>query len=290
MSPLAVIDAPPARPPRYGLIASAEVVEDLTSRWEGGFTFAPEGCGNSGRASTPCAGTTDSLDSAAGNPPVVEGEPFVVWAKDECSTFGFNARDYAGRARRQLEATQSFQVAQELWEGTLASADGLPNRALVDSGSDTVTTAPTGLQTALACLEQGLAQCGQGRRGMIHLTPQLLTHLVGAQIGFREGNQVVTALGTLLVADAGYSGSGPGGVPATTAQWMYATSLIQIRLSAIDLIPGNFTEAMDRARAVDRRTNRVRLYAERLAAYAWDECCHLAAEVDIPACAIGGAS
>lgn len=287
------VQAPVARPPLYGLIAAAPVVNDDNLRWAGGWEFQPEGCGLSGRDSVSCQGDVGVMDPAAG-PAILQGDPIWLWAGDECSTFGFQARDWQGRARRQLDATQSYELANELWEGTIAQADSLENRWLAGPGadSDTVTNGPVSLTAALGCVEQGLAELLKGQQGMVHMTPQLLTHLVGGQVAVRSGNVWTTAMGHVIVADAGYTGSGPDSVgPTTTSQWIYGTPMLQVRLGPVELIPGDLADARALAEALDRSVNSIVVLAGRLAGVQWaSECAHVAAEVNVGTCLVGGAS
>lgn len=291
----ASINPVPAQPPRYGLLVAAPVTPTppgLPSgqRWQAGVSWNPEQCGVSGRAAIECAGGTIELHPGA-NAARVDADPFLVWASDQCSPFGFAARDWSGRATRQLEATQSFQIAQELWTGTLSTAEGLDNRALTDSASDTVTNGPASILDGFACLEQALGQCAQGRRGMIHVTPQVLAHLVTNNTVRVEGAQYLSPLGNIVVADAGYDGSGPGGVAASTSQWAYATGIIAVTLeSSATLVPGDIAQAQAMAQALRRTDNTLTVFAQKLAMYQWDECCHIAAELDLPVCLVGGAS
>lgn len=270
------IPAQPAQPPRYGLLAAAPVVTDEEMRWAlAGWNMVPEQCGVGGRVAIDCEGETVALVPDA-SPGTVEGGGFLVWAGDRCSTFGALGRDRAGLARRQLVATESYQIAEELWKGTFV------NRALTDSASDELTTAAVSPLDAIARLEHGLARCGKGRRGMIHVTPQLLVHVAGAQAGAQTGNLWLTPTGNIIVADAGYDGSGPGNVAAGATQWAYATSMVEVRLGPIEVLD-------EMAVVLDRTVNTAVVIAHRAATVSWDECCHLAAEVSVPVPAIGGA-
>jgi len=298
----APIEAPQARPPRYGLLAAAPTVDDADLRvLAGGWKFQPEGCGLSGRDSVACAGNVGVMDVAAG-PGQVDGEAIWIWAGDECSTFGFEARDWQGRARRQLAAVESFELAAELWDGDVSQGaddaegggDDLPNRwlAMAGAASDTVTTEPTAPTSALACVEQALGEAMRGQQGMVHVTPQVLVHLVADQLVTRQGNVWTTPMGHVVVADAGYSGSGPGGAAAdATGQWIYGTPMIQVRLGPIEMIPGSLEQAQNLAASMDRGVNTITVIAGRLAGFQWaSECAHIAAQVNVPVCAIGGAS
>lgn len=279
------IVAPPAQPPRYGLIAAAPVVEDAEWRWGEGFTFDPEACAPGGREAIDCGSFADALDPVRG-PANVDGDPFVVWAGDECSTFGYGARDWQGRARRALAAIESFELANELWTGDLRDAETLSNVALTDLTSDRLTAAAVSPQDALGMIEQALGVCGKGRRGMVHVSPQVLTELVGGGGGpvTQQGGVYLTPMGHLVVADAGYDGSGPGGAAAGSTQFIYGTSMVSLRLGPVEVVGG------PNSMGVDVSNNRMTTLAFRPVAYVWDECCHVAAEVDVAVPAIGGAS
>ncbi len=99
------IEAPPALPPLYSLLQAATVIEDQ-ERWQGGVQWAPEQVGGGDVVAIHCAGSPDGKTDWH-NPEVNTADPFVVYAEDHCSTFGFEARDYEGRSRRQLLATRS---------------------------------------------------------------------------------------------------------------------------------------------------------------------------------------
>lgn len=287
------IAAPPARPPRYGLIASAPAVEPGDARWQRGFAFQPEGCGTAGRLTLDCSGNTAVMD-LPDRPATEDGEPFVVWASDECSTFGWQARDWQGRVRRQLAASESYELAAELWAGSLAltDSDGDPIVSLADPAADTLTAvdSPADPVDALALIEQGLATCNRGRQGMVHMTPTMLTNLVSTSVVRIDGTTYVTPNGHIVVPDAGYDGSGPNGEPAGASQWAYGTSMIGVLLGPVELLPSTLDEARSLSAALDRGVNTLTVFAERLAAWQWDHCCHVAAQVDLPIPLIGGAS
>lgn len=291
----APVQAPPARPPRYGLLVVAPPLEDPDTRsLVGGWAYQPEACGVSGITEAACAGNVPAMDPPIDQPATIDGDPVWIWAGDECSTFGFNARDWEGRARRQLAATSSYRLAAELWDGAIADAEGLANRWLSGAGawSDTVTAGPSAVATALANLEAGLAVNLAGQPGMIHVTPQVLAHLVAKARLVRDGALWVSPMGHAVVADAGYSGNGPDGVAAdSSSQWIYGTSMLQVRLGPVESIPENISEARNLAAAMDRQVNDVVVYAGRFAGIVWaNHCGFVAAEVDIPTALTGGAS
>lgn len=289
----AVVEAPQARPPAYGLIAAAPVLDDPTMRWAGGWEFQPEGCASGGADSVACAGNVGAM-TPADRPATINGDPIWVYASDECSTFGFESHDFEGRARRALAASESYQLALELWEGAINTADTLSNKVLAGpgAGSDTVTNGATAIVTAVACVEAALASYLFGQQGMIHVTPQILTHMVTEDLAMKAGNLWLSPNGHVIVADAGYTGSGPASVgPTTSSQWIYGTPMLSVRLGPVEVIPGSLDAALNLAAAMDRGINDLLVFAGRLAAVQWpNECAHVAAEVNIGTCLIGGAS
>lgn len=284
------VNAVPVQPPRYGLLVAAQVTPMAGVRWQAGVKWTAESCAGSGRAAVDRCGSTEEL-VADRDAQFRDADPFLVWAADECSIFGAAARDWSGRVTRQLEASQSFQIAEELWTGDLSAAEGLENRALTDSASDTLTNGPVSPLDGFACLEYALGRCSFGRRGMIHVTTQMLAHLFTNGTVVREGTQYLSPLGNIVVADAGYDGSGPGGVPATTSQWAYATGIIAVTLEAApELVPGSLEAAQSIWQGLDREVNTLGIRAQKLAMYQWDQCCHVAAEINLAPCLIAGAS
>jgi hypothetical protein len=286
------IQAPATRPPAYGLIVAAPTVETPATAWGAGWEFNREQCAGGGRTGTNCrGGNPERTVDTETDDELVEGDPFLVWAERHCRTIGFAAGEFEARARRQLAAIESYELANELWTGTLTSdsqepANGMremANRALVDVGSDTVTDGEVEPVEALGRLVRGLDECSHGTVGMIHVTSQVLVALVAASAVYRDGSKWYTPMGHIVVADAGYDGSGPGGAPAGVTQWAYATSLISVRLAPVS-VPASFDDS------VDHRTNRVVVYAERLVGYQSEWCCHLAAEIDLPVPLIGAPS
>lgn len=278
-----VIPAPPVRPPSYGFLTAIRdsTAEDPNFRLGqlGEFAWLSEACGAGGAFGVNCVGGSAAITIPA-SPGTVAGHGFIVWAGDKCSTFGTRERDWQGLARRRLAATESFMIAAEVWKGAVATAEGYSNRPLASVLSDTVTNGPAAVVPALAALEQAVATLGHGTPGLIHCTVQTLTHLMSAFAIVKAGNLWLTATGNVVVADAGYDGSGPDGTPAGSSQWMYGTSLMSVKLG-----PPIIGEPF-----IDSNTNDEFVLAQRPVAVQWDHCVHVAAQVDIPVGLIGGVS
>lgn len=276
-----VITAPPARPPRYSFLIVAEALnlqgQQLLDVLGHGYRFDPEACGTQrgGVVDIDCGGSTDPMvpgDQAG----IVNGDPFVIYAADECSMLGFAGRDWDGRAQRMLAASQSFWFAQEFSEGIL----DLTQRSLNDAAADDLTpvSGAVDIVQALALIEQGIADRNRGEPGMVHATIGQLTRLIAADALVRDGTIWRTASGNAVVADAGYRGVGPGqrNPEEDGTTWMYGTSNVLYQLGAVDMVPGSFSDAVARAQATDRSVNTVTIYAERAAIWSWDECTHVA--------------
>lgn len=250
------IEAPPAQPPLYSLLQAAETIED-GARWQLGVIWSPEQQDGGHAVAAHCAGNNPEGKPPQTNPMRNTADPITVYAEDHCTTIGFEARDFEGRARRQLIATQSALIAHEFQMGVIRDAEGLNNVALRDGIEIGPGSQP--IEDAIAMLEGALAVRFAGARSMIHVTPGTLTEMGRKNLIYQAGNKWLTFPGNIVVADAGYTAeTTPEG-----AVFAYGTSMVQIRLSPVDLVPGSFPEAM--AQATNRHTNFVELYAERLA-------------------------
>lgn len=280
LGPSEAVDPVPAAPPRVGLIASARKGDALRlpARWNNGFGYEPENyCGANGVVD-PCSSTKTFEPD---NRDIVTVDPVVLWAGDACNTYA-SARDRAARARRRLEACQSKLLAGELWEGTQATASSFDNKFLASPDANTVSDTSLSPSDGLACLEQALAACSCSR-SMIHVTNGLMVYLARDNLVTRVGDVFVTANDTLVVADAGYTGTGPEGQPSVTgAVWAYGTDIVNVALDEVQVFPKTDIEAMGQTDGAYDNTLTYR--AERLAAAWWDGCCHLAIAFDIDVC------
>lgn len=265
------VEAPQAKPPRYGVVAAYPSINDQ-SKWQNGITLTPEACAPGASGGVSCAADLPDMHTGGGtNPDTVEAESFVVWAADQCSALASTGRDFEGRARRALAASESFELAAEIWDGTT----GASGRRFTDGTADTVTAAAVAADVALGLLEWSLGVCNRGRQGMIHVTPQVLVGMVKDSLLTNAGGLWLSPMGNIVVADAGYSGAAPNGAAASTSQYAYATSMIALRLGEVELLGDQLVDT------VDFRVNTRRVVAWRPAVFEWDECCLLAAEVNL---------
>lgn len=280
------INPPPATAPRVGLLPSVERPTVSDAHWINGITFRPERCFDI-ETWWDCPEPTgaDPADKTAGvDPPIVQYRPWTAVADDTCSTLGFDARDYIGRARRLHAASLDRKVSDELWTGTVAQAAAFPNDYLTNIATAVSLGTAPGFY-ALGELQQYFAETFDGR-GMVHVTHRTLNFLVANYVVRREGALWLDAFDNIVVAAQGYDGSGPGGTPAPvdgSRQWAYITPVINYLADDVQVVPGSFSEA------VERTTNLVTFRAESVVAAFWGDCSHGAIEIDLcNTCCTGG--
>lgn len=208
--------ASPASPPQSlsSLLAAAVRPEDAT-RWMDGFAWRSESCPEY-QGYNPCA----ELDEG---PPASGGEiqyhvPVAFRVLDECSTISGRLDD--DRVRRMADAITSFVLARELWTGELSKLDpyGTPAGSAQVNGhlaSDDVVVLPSAADTmaAIVALEAAAGEATRGNRVVIHGSVSLIG-LVAERLE-RVGNELRTRTGAVVVADAGYPGTGPS-TPGTS--------------------------------------------------------------------------
>lgn len=262
------VAAPPATAPRYSLLFCASQVPDQNAdKWIQGIQWISEQFVGGGLVDIECDGSTSEMQ-VDGNGDLTGQVPFNVYAEDHCSTLASLARDFEARARRQLEATQSHWMARELWLGQLSAGEALGNPWLTED-PHVLTSAPISPDEALALLDIALAQMLGGRIGMIHVSPQILDLLQeGKGLIQRQtagGLLWTTSMGTTVVADSGYPGTGPDNLsPASTNQWMYGTPAIQYRLGAVEILGD------PKGSGVNKPINFTTVWAQRPALLQWD--------------------
>jgi hypothetical protein len=292
------VPAVPPRPPGLNLVTSSIQPEDTTDgRWTGGFTYAPENQ-YPGVSREVCDYTTkdDSADSGPGsygNLPIVTCYPWLVVVEDSCSSFGFEARDFIGRATRLCDNATPNAIEAEFWTGALAQAAGNGNNYLTNPASVINLTpggtssspghtdgTPCSITRGVQILEDALASTGFGGQGMIHTMPETAPNFLGAR---RVGAQLLSVMDNIIIPGSGYPGTGPGGAaPASGGHaWIYATDLVQVRLDKIQVFPDNLQEALDRGQHSSAQPNRITFRAERIVAATFDVYRHFACQVTL---------
>ena len=289
-------DPTPLAVPTVGLLASARtpttgsdtetLADGETVRWVQGFSWSPEDCTDTATLVAACG--TAGPDTTPTVPDDRTFLPYVITASVRCSTFG-NASEsqidqMQRRALAKLSAIEQTAIEGELWEGTWAQAEGNANNYLTDSATWTElqSGAAVGLVTALAELEQAIADTLPSGRGMIHATARTVTLWARNGLVTRRGDTLVTLLDTIVVPGRGYTGTAPGSEGPGDAftdedfSWAYATDLVTVRRGQAFLLTDDVTSRA----AVDRTANTILVSAARFASATWDGCLHTGLLVD----------
>lgn len=310
-----LVAAVPRQAPIYSLLTAATIVPPdpdqapiesgplagivRGGKWLNGIKYRQEKCGTAGTSPLGCDTDTDEDDivnvddlNAAGatyaarDGNEVDTDPFMVWTEDECSSFGWSANDYVGRAQRLLAASEAYAVETEFWTGTQAQAAisagvAYPDDQWLAQSVSCVTLnsgGPTNIGYGLGLLQAALGDCSGGGAGMIHCPPWMLNALLTLMIVTPvppNGNtpaQIIDLRGNRIVPGFGYTSNlGPDGNPAGAGySWMYATGPVRIYRDDPQVYPNTYAQALDRV------NNDITFRVERNYLVDWDRCCHFA--------------
>ena len=269
-----------------GLFSAADVTRHSASneKWAGGpYGWDSVACPTELHLADFCANAAEGI-IASGAIADNGSWPFGVVAKFECNTVGYSVDERRKIAREQAEAGTQKAVEHELWTGQLAQAANrltvpyLTNNKAVDvSGGGAVA-----VNVGIAKLEQALADCGLGTKGVIHLTRQAALIAASQNAIERDGDKLFTALGTPVIAGVGYDPSVVPAAPAQAAvlapaalaarpdnQWGFATGPVKVHLGPVEHIG----EHLD-------MNNVLEVMAGRPAAVYWDSCCTASVQMD----------
>lgn len=193
-----------------------------------------------------------------------QGYPFIINAGVQCSTMGApisdNLDNWHEAADEQLEMTQWRQIANELWTGAFNTAGGHPTKKLADPGATTLGAGAVNPVEAVSLLEDAFRSYSGGPH-LIHVPPRAVAYLKAENLIVGGAGRWYTALGSLIVADNGYPGTGPDGSAAGAGSvWLYGTGPITARLDREVFHPET-----EWVHAVRVRTNDVIVRAQKLA-------------------------
>lgn len=254
VGPAVRLKGPPPQAPLHGLLTIPGVlVADGGERWMNGVNLwgYPSGVPETWE---PCATGTFREKSDASEQTVERFDPFAVYLPVSCSSLGMPA-GFEDDARVALNASISFGIEEALANGV----SGSTNPFLGDGNLDILaggTAQNPGV--ALSYIENAIG--ATGRRGIIHATPAVVAALQAIPTGEDdEAEPLLTASGNYVVSGGGYIGTDPvsGATPGTTEDWMFATWMVEVRMSEMQLNPEDIVDALDTA------TNDVVYRAER---------------------------
>lgn len=275
------IEGPPPVRRRLGLLQAADapaagvrIVTDLDAggveRWASSARVWPwpstpastwDACASSSQQDT--KDTDDPVD-------LPEFFAFDVYLAVTCSAVGLhNDATYRARASAALDVAEGHAVEHEFLSG-----ERMTNNPHLADGAGTFPNANTSTDVVngLALLEVALGD----RLGLVHMSPAVAVAASSRTVVSPDGGVLRTINGTPVIAGSGYDGRAPSGHTAKsgTKEWIYATGPVDVRRGAQRLVPDTLGEALD------RETNTIRVYGERVYLVTWDTVVQAAVLVD----------
>lgn len=214
VAPLLRIAAPRVAPYGGGLRDVVPITPLSDPHLGGGVEYDGVMCAHAGLAPGLCDErvTTDPQKSFH-NPEHVVGPAIAVYAGVACDIMG---EPYDTQAREALELAEFYALAQGIWEVFFKPVVA-PN---------ILTTTPVCPELAVAMAEDWAAE-NQPGTPLIWTSRSGATSLHAAKVAVREGNSLVTPLGTPIVSERPF-GLGPGNSGYGTYGWMYVSGPAQL--------------------------------------------------------------
>jgi hypothetical protein len=270
--PTFVVSAPLQEPPLYSLLSSARVVDEGDDHWLNGLGVMGNECALAG-LEDPCVSGGSDTRPTSGITAVVDSPAFTVFTNIKCTTRSYRFDDLMALARQHFTAVESQAVETMLMSDPVAigvqnlrGLNGAPAPTVINATAQTVIEGIGQLENAIA---------GFGSRGMIHVSPALLTAMAYRQLLVNDNGKLRTWMGTIVVPGYGYIANTPTGQTATgTTEWAYATPLVELRRTQIYTVPD------EAGQAVDRSVNDLAVHVERHYAIALQRCPQATIKID----------
>lgn len=255
----------------YGILSAIEPIHLSDPHWQTGLEWELDCSVAVSSTLPPCPdpvaekGTDDGLVFCS-------ADPFTVYGSYKCPPVGRPANEAAVIATNRLRRNKERGVEQIFWTGI--TPVGIINPSL-QGGNDSCGIAPIDLcpikalnpVAAIAALESNIAECVPGGLGVLHVTFGFLPYLAANHLLFERDGKLYTPSGQLIIAGAGYPGSGPGNVPAAPGEtWIFASGPVAVYYSDVFLTPSHIDQA------IDRSLNNVTFFTEQTFAVIF-ECC-----------------
>jgi hypothetical protein len=271
--PTYVVSAPLQEPPLYSLLSTARVVDEGDDHWLNGLGIMGNECALAG-LEDPCVGGGSDVRGVSAITGVADSPGFTVFTNIKCTTRSYRFDDLMNLARQHFTAVESQAVELELMSDPIGIG-------VVNLRGLNATPAPTIINATATTVIEGIGQLENhiatvmAMRGMIHVSPALLTAMAYRQLVISDNGKLRTPMGTLIVPGTGYVANTPTGQTATgTQEWAYATGLVELRRTQIYTVPDEASQAVDRA------VNDLTVHVERHYAIAWQRCEHAAIKID----------
>lgn len=256
LAPPALVAAPARSPLPFGLF-SVVALRPVEGRWEAGVQWEESTTAPVGGTSFDCTIPEKlNFDTASGD--VSSASPFTVYGYFRGNPVGFTPSAAQARAVEHLQLREEARVEKALWTGDLGNT---PN---FQAFADEAVPAGLNVRRGIAALEAWHAD-HYGAAGVLHLTRQTAAIAVAGHACEVRNGRLVTALGTPVVAGAGYPGTSPAGTdPAPEATWAYMTGPLVAYRSEV------FVPTATPGDTLDRGVNSLLVTAERTYAVGFD--------------------
>lgn len=219
IAPAALVEGAARLPLPYGLF-SAVAMRPSGDRWENGVLWEPGTTSELGAVPAPdCESPTDiDLGLTANVEDAGEASSFTVYGYYHGNPIATSPEVAQAKALDHLLNREEARVEKALWTGDLGNTPSLAGTAELLEVDDPYTYVE-----GLALLEQTVA-ADYGSLGVIHMTRQMASVGLSLQALSARNGKLTTALGTPVVAGAGYDGSDPDGQDAPEGQsYVYVT-------------------------------------------------------------------
>lgn len=264
----------------HGLLTAIEPIYLSDSHWQTGFEWESD-CAVDAHATLPPCPNPVIPKAVDGGLVFCSADPFTVYGSYKCSTGGRPVGEAMSIASNRLKRNKEREIEKIFWTGI--TEVGTINPSL-QAGNDSCGLIPVDLTptdcpftpvSAIAALESNIAECIPGGIGVIHVNFGLLPYLAKNHLLFECNDNFYTPSGQLIIAGAGYPGSGPNNIPASPGEtWAFATGPVAVYYSDVFYTPSNVEQA------IDRSINNITFYVEQTYAVIW-ECCSYAVKVSL---------
>lgn len=221
-------------------------------------------------------------------------DPFFIQVEDNGSLMGVLGLDRRDRIMKQLIASTQKAAEWELWNGGAALAEASIDNSdvlsgspflIAEGGANILTNGGVDPRNALWQLEGAVSNSPIGIPGVIHMSRDVASFLtqnkaIGVHTGPDGQEHLRTALGTPVIAGAGYTGNGPIGQDdadaSATNKWAFVTGPVAVFLGDPEIVNKDYSEG------VKTSTNDYLLRAQRPASVYFDTSVFYAAQITIP--------
>lgn len=233
-----LVDLPAPQPPRYNLLATATIVGDADPHWAQGVAARAYPLGKTAVGWSYEVGTVVAAKPTIEKDRQLTGKSFsIVWSYG-CTRAGFDAEEGRVRAQQVFAAVEPKIVEAQLWTNPLGVAAPALDTDNDPGAPNSLTTLNSGTAVkpilGFALLEQFAAESALSP--IIHARPGVVS-LLGGMYETAGPNTIQTALGTPIVAGAGYPGTGPSDAAITAlTEWAFVSGPVLIYRNTVDVL------------------------------------------------------